>query len=211
MATVIWNSVFKDKISGPSCLQREALSLSSCSPVKLLIEMAQALCCTSPASELVNAGLSPCHVTAGIPTQGPPPAYPLFSAPAFSRSHGARGWHHQCSLVASTASKVPEQRWALWGAQGQELKNTTLLVTVSYLAARWQEKCCCCCPPFCLNFNVLSPAHPLPGASGSFNWNGCDTEGQENGNGIFHLKTAELPFFRPHPKLVLSTSPQTSN
>lgn len=173
--------------------------------------MAQALCCTSLSSELVNAGLSPCRITAVIPAQGPPPAYPLFSAPAFSGSHGAQGWHHQCSLVASTASKVPGQRWALWGAQGQELKNTTLLFTVSYLAARWQENVAAAVPhsAWTSMFSVLPT--PPPGASGSFSWNGCDTGGQENGNGIFQLKTAELPFFRPHPKLALSTSPQTSN
>lgn len=39
----MWNSVFKEKISEPSCLQ-EKLARSGCSPVELFIQMAPVLC-----------------------------------------------------------------------------------------------------------------------------------------------------------------------
>lgn len=157
----------KTRSLGPAAYNGK-LALSSCSPVKLLIEMAQALCCTSPASERVNAGLSPCRITAVIPTQGPPPAYPVLCT-GFQREPRGTGL---APPVRPRRQRCKQSAGAEVGTvrcSGTGIKKYNPAFYSKLPGCQMAGKCCCCCPPFCLKFNVLSPAHPPPGASGSFN------------------------------------------
>lgn len=115
----------------------------------LLIQMVPVQCCTSIASELVNAGLSLCRCNSHVALSA---CLPALLPPSFQQEPRERGWHQQCGLA-----RAEQDRWG----QGQKLKNITLLFYSKVPVCQVAEKCCCCCPPSHQKFSVLSPG-PCP-------------------------------------------------